>query len=427
MLNVSFQTYGRNFNLRLRLYKNHEVRYICANKILRGNFTKRDWNQRRQCFRPSAPMYELNNKALEEFRKPYDELAKTWDGSVSGFMLAIQKKDVEVNEDVTKLHWLISKITLEKKMDKHRDGSMKCTYESYDNTEKRLVEFFRDMHQNYYDIELKDITSDLVNDILEYAMAKRGYGSKHYVSRTLHAVFNWGDKMGYFDFNKLRGVRWAKKHSESVHKYQTLTNEQCREFIALKARDLPYNIKAPQWRWKSKLYHDFCIFILFSCQSPCDALTLKYSDIQTINGVDHFVFKRRKIAGKQSVACSVPINEIMRKIMKRWKSRTSDGYIFPVRTNKTIMRNAHDNNDIDKFTQRVNAWLKKVGPMIGVPFPLHNYVFRHTGITHYISKGVPIIYVANLAGTSVKNCEAIYYNNQADVTSRNMVLAATDF
>ena len=65
--------------------------------------------------------------------------------------------------------------------------------------------------------------------------------------------------------------------------------------------------------------------------------------------------------------------------------------------------------------------------MIGVPFQLHNYVFRHTGITHYISTGVPIIYVANLAGTSVKNCEAIYYNNQGDTSSRDMVLAATEF
>ena len=157
------------------------------------------------------------------------------------------------------------------------------------------------------------------------------------------------------------------------------------------------------------------------------ALCLKYDDIQTLNGVDHFVFKRRKIAGKQSTDCSVPINPRMREIMKRWKRKSKDGYIFPVRTDARVAHYKDSNQDINKFVQRVNVWLKKVGPMIGVSFPLHNYVFRHTGITHYISKGIPVIYVANLAGTSVKNCEAIYYNNQGDVTSRDMVLNATDF
>ena len=425
MVSVNFQSFGSTFGLRLRLYKNGEVRYVSVTKYLRGSFKKRHWNQKRQCFTKSAPLNEENNKILEDIRRPYDELAKTWEGSLSGFLLAV--KPQEKKEDVSSLHWLISRMIVEKKLEKHKDGSMKGTYGAYEKAEKRIKEYFRANHQDYFKIQLADITVDLVNDILDYLESERGDGCKYYVSQSLHATLNWGDKMGYFDIDCLKGVRWAKKNKESVRKYETLTKAQCNAFINLTKNQLPVHPKSPQMAWKSQLYHDFCTFILYTCQSPCDALCLKYDDIQTLNGVDHFVFKRRKIAGKQSTDCSVPINPRMREIMKRWKRKSKDGYIFPVRTDARVAHYKDSNQDINKFVQRVNVWLKKVGPMIGVSFPLHNYVFRHTGITHYISKGIPVIYVANLAGTSVKNCEAIYYNNQGDVTSRDMVLNATDF
>ena len=177
----------------------------------------------------------------------------------------------------------------------------------------------------------------------------------------------------------------------------------------------------------TELYRDFCAFILYTCQSVCDAVSLQYKDIQTINGVEHFVFKRRKIANKQSVDCSVPINDVMRRIMNRWKPFAKDGYIFPIRSKVRIANSVINNGDIKHFISKINLWLKKVTKIIGCPFPLHTYVFRHTSITHYISKGVPVLYVANLAGTSVSNCESIYYNNQGDTTSRDKVLGAISF
>jgi integrase len=370
-------------------------------------------------------MYEENNRILEEIRKPYDLLARNWEGSVTGLMLAARPKENEERKDT--LNWLMSRMIVEKKMEKHKDGSMKGTYAIYEKTVKRMKEYFTRLHQNYYDILLADLTVDLVNDMFEDMEANGNAGRSNYVSQCLKAALNWGDKMGMFDMTRLKGVRWPKKNKESAHKYQTLTNEQCKRFIELKKSDLPTNPRNVNYTWRSQLYHDFCVFILFTCQSPCDAICLRYDDIQTINGVDHFVFKRRKIAGKQSTDCSVPINPIMKEIMKRWKKKSRDGYIFPIRNDEKTSRYKNTNQDINKFVQRSNLWLKKIGPIIGCPFNLHNYVFRHTGITHYISKGVPIIYVANLAGTSVKNCESIYYNNQGDVTSRDMVLGAVDF
>jgi hypothetical protein len=99
MVNVNFQQFGSDFNLRLRLYKDGEVRYVCVNKLLRGQFKKRQWNQKRQCFTNKAPLSQENNKILEEFRKPYDDLAKEWEGSLSAFMLAVKPKEAKEEGD----------------------------------------------------------------------------------------------------------------------------------------------------------------------------------------------------------------------------------------------------------------------------------------------------------------------------------------
>lgn len=177
----------------------------------------------------------------------------------------------------------------------------------------------------------------------------------------------------------------------------------------------------------NELYRDFCLFILYTGQSACDAIALKYSNIKKIGSVSHFVFTRRKIAEKQAVPCSVPINTELDRIMLRWRHLSKDGYIFPIRNKEKLATQGTNNGDIKHFIGKLNHWLKKVGKALGCTFSLHTYTFRHTAITHYISKGVPVLYVANMMGTSVENCEKIYYNNQGDTNSRNKVLAAMKF
>ena len=237
-----------------------------------------------------------------------------------------------------------------------------------------------------------------------------------YVSKMLHAVMNVADKEGVFDFDSLQGVHWKKKELGSVNKYKTLTELQCKKLEAMKVIDLPRNPK-------SELYRDFCIFLLYTGQSPCDAITLQYSDIENIRGIDHFIFKRRKIEDKQAVPCAVPINKSMRRIMNRWKNEAKDGYVFPIRNKWKLENQKTSNGDIKHFISRTNTWLKEVAKNLKCDFSLHLYTFRHTAITRYISNGIPVTYVANLMGTSVKNCEQIYYNNQGDIASRDKVLS----
>lgn len=418
MITVNYQAFGtKGFQLRLRLYQDGETKYINVTRMLKGAIKKQHWNQRKQLFTPSCPFSEENNAILVQFKQKFDEAAIDWTGSVFGMVAAMKEQREERSMLLTDF---IQSIVTELKGRKHPDGTIKGSYEGYEKLDRRLQEFCERKNVKYSKLKVSDIRPSFINSVFDWIVKERDGKGHVYLSAMLHSVIVRADKEGYLKVEDFKNCKWRGKNRQSVQKYNTLNAEQCKRFVELKKEELPKNPK-------SELYRDFCTFILYTGQSACDAISLKYSDIKAIGGVEHFVFKRRKIAEKQSVPCTVPINTVMRSIMERWKKQARDGYVFPIRSKAKIAAQTTNNGDIKHFLGRLNNWLKKVGTIIGCDFPLHSYTFRHTAITHYLSKDVPIIYVANIMGTSVKNCEQIYYNNQGDVASRNKVLNAITF
>lgn len=414
MVTVNYQMFGnKGFQLRLRLYQDGETKYINVTKLLKGSIQRRHWNQKKQQFIPSCPYSAENNDILVLFRQKYDERAIEWNGSLFGFVASFKNEETK---PLSRVDELFDFIIEEKKKSYHADGTQKGTYEGYEKTRKRLEEYCQCAGIVYEKLLVSEISTAFLNGMFDWIQRKKKGKGLMYVSKMLHAVMNIAEREGVFDMSALKSVKWKKKDAGSTNKFRTLTDAQCKKLESMDVRDLPRNPK-------SELYRDFCVFLLYTGQSPCDAISLKYSNIENIDGVDHFVFKRRKISEKQAVPCVVPINSHMRKIMERWKKESRDGYVFPIR-NKWKMANQKTNNgDIKHFISRINMWLKKVAVLLGCDFSLHTYTFRHTAITRYISRGVPVTYVANLMGTSVKNCEQIYYNNKGDVKSRDLVLS----
>ncbi len=422
MISVNYQMFGtKGFQLRLRIYQDGETKFVNVTKLLKGNLTKRHWNKKKKCFFSSAPYSELNNETLVRFIAPYEERAKTWTGTLGGFVLSFEKvSEIRFGDEKRFNHILDLIISDMKANNVHADGTLCGGYEHYEKLKKRIGEFCESAHVDPETLSIDDMTPEFVNRIILWSK-NRSTGKCLYISKTLRAALSRASKLGKFDFSTVEGCNWVRGKYGKTHKYETLNDKQCRAFA-----ELPSD-KLPQKGRMAELYRDFCIFILYSCQSVCDAVALKYSDIQVIDGVEHFVFKRRKIATRQSTDCLVPINDEMKRIMKKWKPYCKDGYVFPIRSKERLAKNKVNNGDIKHFLNRLNYWLKLMTKKINCPFQLHTYIFRHTGITRYISMGVPIIYVANLAGTSVSNCESIYYNNQGDAASRNKVLEAMKF
>ena len=423
MIKINYQTYGTGgFQLRLRLYQDGETKYVSVNKLLQGNIQKKHWNRKKQQFIPSCPFSKENNRTIVKLKKKYQDAAIDWNGSVSGLIMNVESGGsfVEEEEGGVTLHGFICSVVEELMKNKHPDGTIKGSFEGYVKLDKRLAEFCKYKGLDYEKMKITELNAAFINSVFDWVVnVKKGKGHV-YISAMLHAIVVRADKEDYIKLDDFKKCKWRGKNRQSSQKYHTLTSSQCEKFVSMKTDDLPQN---PM----SELYRDFCTFILYTGQSACDAIALKYSDIKVINGVRHFIFNRRKIAEKQAAPCTVPINKIMEDIMKRWEPHTKDGYVFPIRNKEKLKSQQTNNGDIKHFVGRLNTWLKKIGRMIGCDFPLHSYTFRHTAITHYISKGVPVVYVANLMGTSVKNCEQIYYNNQGDTISRDKVMNAITF
>lgn len=419
MITINYQTFGnKGFQLRLRLYQSGETKFINVTKLLKGSIQKRHWNQRKQLFIPSCPFSDENNAMLVQFRQRYDEMAINWTGSVFGMIAAMD--DTPAPSEAMTVAGFIQVIVGRLNEKRHADGTIKGSFEGYEKLERRIKEFCKYKKIKYSKLLISELTANTINNLLEWVEKVRKGKGRIYISKMLHAMIMKADQDGYLKADDFKKCNWVQKAKGSSQKSNTLTEEQCKKFSQLNLDEIsssPLN----------ELYRDFCLFILYTGQSACDAISLKYSDIKKIGGVSHFVFKRRKIADKQIVPCTVPINEELDRIMLRWRHLAKDGYIFPIRNKEKLRTQGTNNGDIKHFIGKVNYWLKKVGKALGCTFPLHTYTFRHTAITHYISKGVPVIYVANMMGTSVDNCEKIYYNNQGDTSSRNKVLAAMKF
>lgn len=419
MITINYQTFGnKGFQLRLRLYQSGETKFINVTKLLKGAIQKRHWNQRKQLFIPSCPFSDKNNAMLVQFRQRYDEMAINWTGSVFGMIAAMD--DTPAPSEAMTVAGFIQVIVGRLNEKRHADGTIKGSFEGYEKLERRIKEFCKYKKIKYSKLLISELTANTINNLLEWVEKVRKGKGRIYISKMLHAMITKADQDGYLKADDFKKCNWVQKAKGSSQKSNTLTEEQCKKFSQLNLDEIsssPLN----------ELYRDFCLFILYTGQSACDAISLKYSDIKKIGGVSHFVFKRRKIADKQIVPCTVPINEELDRIMLRWRHLAKDGYIFPIRNKEKLRTQGTNNGDIKHFIGKVNYWLKKVGKALGCTFPLHTYTFRHTAITHYISKGVPVIYVANMMGTSVDNCEKIYYNNQGDTSSRNKVLAAMKF
>lgn len=416
MITINYQTFGnKGFQLRLRLYQSGETKFINVTKLLKGAIQKRHWNQRKQLFLPSCPFSNENNAMLVQFRQKYDEMAINWTGSVFG-MIAAMETSPEQSEVMT-VAGFIKVIISRLNEHKHADGTIKGSFEGYEKLERRIKEFCRYKKIKYEKLLISELTASTIDNMLEWVEKTRKGKGRVYISKMLHSMIMKADKDEYLNADDFKKCKWVPKTRVSSQKNNTLTEEQCKKFAQL-------NLDKISSSRLNELYRDFCLFILYTGQSACDAISLKYSDIKKIGGISHFVFTRRKIAEKQSVPCAVPINEELDRIMLRWRHLSKDGYVFPIRNKEKLRTQGTHNGDIKHFIGKLNLWLKKVGKELGCTFPLHTYTFRHTAITRYISKGVPVIYVANMMGTSVENCEKIYYNNQGDISSRNKVLAA---
>ena len=93
MVNLNYQAYGTGgLNLRLRFYSDGETKYVNINRKLKGRLLRKHWNQKKQCFVPSAPESDKNNETLQKIIAPYMEVADSWEGDLKDFIVRFRER-----------------------------------------------------------------------------------------------------------------------------------------------------------------------------------------------------------------------------------------------------------------------------------------------------------------------------------------------
>lgn len=118
---------------------------------------------------------------------------------------------------------LIAECIVEAKKRKHKDGTTKDTFQAYEKLERRLQAFCVYKKIKWESLLVEDLTTEFINAVFDWIDNKNKGKGMIYVSVTLHALIGYAEKKDLHSFDKLKGVRWAKKSSVSAHKYRTLT------------------------------------------------------------------------------------------------------------------------------------------------------------------------------------------------------------
>lgn len=265
-------------------------------------------------------------------------------------------------------------------------------------------------------VKFSDINYDFCAKVAETFADETGYKG---TAKVFRAVLGKAAKDRSIDFSLARigDFKFSdynpNKYEEDMSRPDVLTPEQIKDFMQTDVSSL-----TPQWADRNlvELYYDFCVFMLQSFFAPCDVIKLKTKHITP----NHTILARRK---KTHRFVEVPITPAMERIILKYSGKSKDGYVFPIMDDAKEKQCATRDYIFKKFRQKLNVWLKDVGDELQCSFDLYAYVFRHTAITLALDHGLPIAYIANVAGTSIEVIQKHYYNGNSLENQRKLQMA----
>jgi site-specific recombinase XerD len=262
----------------------------------------------------------------------------------------------------------------------------KSTYNKYRITRAHLAAYIREWH-HLSDIPLKEINHKFVCDFELFLLTERHSGENtiaKYMQMFKH-IIGLAIKYGWIHDNPFSGYRIHLKKTDRGY----LTQEEIEILIN-------------QTFTKKHLekMRDIFVFCCFTGLSYIDVKRLSYEDINiSFDGRLWIMGKRRKTG----VNYNVPLLEIPKKILDKYKNTLADGRALPVTTN-----------------QYSNIYLKQIGEICGLKKRLTFHLSRHTFATLTLSKGVSIESVSKMLGHTNIQTTQIYARITSDKISRDM-------
>lgn len=391
----------RDGYLAMRISENKTRYYKSLKSLLSGNPKLQYWSDSRQRFLSDASDWEDNNRRLAEFQLAYQriidihpeysvkEVAAQFEKLAMVTKPVTEVKEAPVNRICEYIQVVISR-------EKAKSG---CNFELYYKLDRKLRKIFPD----YESWTFENIDYDMCSRMAQILLRYPGYTG---TSKSFSNLLGKADKDRNISFSKsqLNGFSFAAltpdKDETDVRRPDVLTEEQLKVFALLDPLSTKTRIRHPE---RAVLYKDFCMFMFASFMAPCDVIKLKRTNITQHRTL---LFKRKKTHCR----VEIPISDTIQAILDKY---SNGSYIFPIMDDQKALGYKTRDYIYKKFREDVALWLKDVGQAIGLSFPLYPYVFRHSAITVALNHGLPIAYVAAMAGTSIEMIQKHYYNNDS--------------
>lgn len=398
----------RSGMLVLRISENKDRFYKSVEYLLKGSPDFKHWKADKEQFSGYSPFYQENNQALADFKQIYWKLVKEHPEltarQISDFYkhekrhtgsAPVELAEWTVDQYANCVGRYLEVVTLREKA---KSG---CNYEGY----YKLLQKCRRELPGFDTMPFSTLDYNKMVQIAHTFAKGKAYvhHSKRFramlgkASKDKDVLFNLS-QIGDFRFCDYNPGRYEIEGGEP----DVLSAEELKAFLNMSVKDI-----TPQYKDRKmvEIYYDFCVFMFHSFFAPCDIIKAKWSNIT----------KRGTIAVKRKKThrlVEVPVTPVMRQIINKYKGQSKDGYIFPIMDDEKEKTYKTKDYTFKKFREFLNKWLKVVGRELQLSFNLYAYVFRHTAITVAIDNGLPILYIANAAGTSVEMIQLHYYNGE---------------
>lgn len=229
-----------------------------------------------------------------------------------------------------------------------------------------------------------------------------------------------------YKYQKNKPVELIDKSANASTLLQRVKNDVT--YLSDKEVELFANMDLSKFNVKNgELYRDYCLFLYYSSARPIDVSTFHKGKITDDYLYVYLPQKMKRFAGikgkeEKHIAIRPLPKEAINIINKYGFKKEYNYHLFPFQYNKIAW------NDLDpveykehytKITRqqdKINRFLKRVGKVLNLTFPLKLYCFRHSIITNSIADGsCNVRDIAFMAGTSEDMVHTHYYNPSASI------------
>jgi site-specific recombinase XerD len=248
----------------------------------------------------------------------------------------------------------------------------KATLQKYEVTRKHLTNFIKEKY-NLSDISFKEINHQFMTDFEVYLLTSCGCNPNttakfmQFFKRIVIIAKNNGwIKADPFANYKIR----IKKVDRGYLRQEEIEAIMSKKFSTKRLEQV----------------RDIFIFSCFCGLAYIDVKNLRENNIRTSFDGGLWIMGKRE---KTDVSFTIPLLEVPKKILEKYKGVFPDNKILPVPSN-----------------QKMNAYLKEIGDLCGIEKEISFHLARHTFATLTLSKGVSIESVSKMLGhTNIKTTQ----------------------